>query len=381
MLNETSRHSLFLRFQAVFLFVLMPFNVGGRFLFAGLLASDVIFIMMYDGLRKIKVSFLEIALVMYFGMWLLYSYHFQGLQRMIQLLILMLTYYISRYMTRCSRKDYIFIGITASVSVSIFFLQWAYSGFSFRSVQFSSINEDYNPNSIGAIVYNAVIMLNIISCVLYSDSDRKKLQAAQVLGVLVLLASRCRGSIGAVFIYFLAEYFFRKCSETKRVKAYNFALLFMFSFAIIFTAVYASLAQTEIGAVLNVWSWQYTGKNFFSGRHRFWQALIEAIAVRPLQGYGLHVQPSTVTDIGLSAHNLYLQILLQCGFVGLFLLAAFTYRIAKNVKASYLAPQGIAYFCAIIFNECFEPTITQIGFIYGCVTWLILGIIANSRRR
>ena len=155
----------------------------------------------------------------------------------------------------------------------------------------------------------------------------------------------------------------------------------MCAFAIIFTAVYAYLVQTEIGAILNRLSWQYSGKQFFSGRQRLWRQLTEVILMQPIQGYGLHVQPGLLIDISLSAHNLYLQILLQCGFVGLFLLAAFLYRISKNIKMSYLAPQGIAYICAIIFNELFEPAITQTGFIYGCVTWMVLGIVANSRRR
>ena len=155
----------------------------------------------------------------------------------------------------------------------------------------------------------------------------------------------------------------------------------MLLFAFIFTAIYMLLLNSEVASTLNILSMTYTGKNFFSGRQMLWGNLIEAISLRPFFGYGLNALPNLVVDTNLSSHNLYLQTLLQGGFVGMFLLAAFMARILRDIQRTDLAPEGAAYICAVIFNECFEPTITQTGFVYGCVTWMILGIIANSRGR
>ena len=80
-----------------------------------------------------------------------------------------------------------------------------------------------------------------------------------------------------------------------------------------------------------IWNESYAiiREKSFSGREDIWLALIELIKQRLLFGYGASASPQQFLPIGLSSHNLYLQIALQSGLTGLALLILLFWNIWK----------------------------------------------------
>ena len=124
------------------------------------------------------------------------------------------------------------------------------------------------------------------------------------------------------------------------------------------------------------YSRKFFHKNFFSGREILWSALLECIKENPLTGLGLNIIPSDViNNTTLSSHNLFLQIGIQMGIIGIVSI----FMIFKNIiklcsKSENNISILISCFClGIILIEFFEVTITQNLLISGIEKWFILG--------
>jgi O-antigen ligase len=123
--------------------------------------------------------------------------------------------------------------------------------------------------------------------------------------------------------------------------------------------------------------YKYTGKNLLSGRDYIWNILLDLISNKLWLGYGAGALPSHFFDTDLSSHNLYLQISLQVGILGLILLLIFLYfiwmklRLSLNDKKTALVA---SYFVGIIIYQLFEITLTQNNFGLAIIQWLIIGL-------
>ena len=118
------------------------------------------------------------------------------------------------------------------------------------------------------------------------------------------------------------------------------------------------------------------GKIFFRKKD-IWLALIELIKQRLLIGYGASASPQQFLPIGLSSHNLYLQIALQSGLTGLALLILLFWNIWKlfyrKVDSIYVK-LAASFFVAAMVYQLFEVSLTQNNLAIGILIWLITSI-------
>ena len=106
---------------------------------------------------------------------------------------------------------------------------------------------------------------------------------------------------------------------------------------------------------------QYTGKNLLSGRNEIWQFLIPYIQQKPLLGWGGGVNIDDISYFSYSAHNAYIQYIIQVGLLGLSFIFLFFGLIwmyiidNKNIYSRYCL--GFVFW--IFFVQNFEITFLQ----------------------
>lgn len=137
---------------------------------------------------------------------------------------------------------------------------------------------------------------------------------------------------------------------------------------------------------LNIISFHYTGKNILSGRHVLWSILFNAIKDRLWLGWGGGALLSNFTDYNLSSHNLFLQIALQLGLLGLLIFITWLYVVWKEIiKLKYTPYSGITagFYVSLLITQVFEVTLTQNNISLSLPFWILLGFSLgdNERRR
>ena len=119
---------------------------------------------------------------------------------------------------------------------------------------------------------------------------------------------------------------------------------------------------------------QYTSQNLYSGRQNIWASLIDHIHQHPW-GLGPGATPERLLGIEFSAHNIYLQITLQVGFIGLitfiFLLTAIWIVLITN-KDDKIIRLTAGFFLGILVHQTFEVSLTQNNMIVGLVMWTVI---------
>ena len=238
----------------------------------------------------------------------------------------------------------------------------------------SSINP-LNPNSIGAYAY----FLSFFP-LLYFVGFSKKYKPACILFLFLLCGtiiyfSEARAIFLSIAFGLITFLIWKLISKSKVIFYMYFTLIITFGYflTVIYPRLEFILPNFEYYNSLMI---EYTGKTLNSGRDRIWSALIDKIQERLFLGYGSGTLPSDFITSTLSAHNLYIQISLQVGIIGLsfFLLFLFlTWRTfwleRNNPKVILIA----CYFIGIIVYQLFEVTLTQNNFSLGLLQWTIIG--------
>lgn len=102
-------------------------------------------------------------------------------------------------------------------------------------------------------------------------------------------------------------------------------------------------------------------------------------------GYGLHMTPEKMMGGTWSAHNWYIQILIQMGFTGFILMIGMMgiiWSALCKLSGSKVARNTAAFMLAVLVWQCFEVSITQNNFTIGIVVWLVMGMgISIARNR
>lgn len=167
---------------------------------------------------------------------------------------------------------------------------------------------------------------------------------------------------------------------TKRKFFFNLFFLIILAFNYFIVAIYPNLHQWQHFHTVNNWSIELTGKPIMTGRNTIWAQLVDLISLKPWLGYGSHLVPEDFLTTSLSAHNLYLQISLQTGLIGMFLLVWFFYLIWRTFwKNRYDSKVILAscFFIGILIHQSFEVTLTQNQFGIGLLQWMIIAFGLN----
>ena len=226
-------------------------------------------------------------------------------------------------------------------------------------------------NVFGSVLFNFIAVYFLIP-----RKFNKKDYLYIFLMFFFLLMANSRSSIIAVVIFFIMRFIFAYFQ--KRNLRYKELFLIFMGLIVLVPFIYLYwFENSEIRILLEELSRKYLRKNMFSGRQILWSEIYLLILKKPWLGYGFDITPEDIIGGSYSAHNWYMQILLQSGIVGLFLLIVL-FVIIWNILYSYrenvISRNTMAYLLAVMIWQCFEVSITQNNLSTGLMVWLILGI-------
>lgn len=102
-------------------------------------------------------------------------------------------------------------------------------------------------------------------------------------------------------------------------------ILIIFFFAIVIFKIQNMFSYL----LLNIFNKDMT----LSGRTRIWDLAVEYIKDNPILGYGIESQSVSILKFGIShIHNIVLQIIYNCGFVGFGIYIIYIKNILKSFK-------------------------------------------------
>lgn len=115
-----------------------------------------------------------------------------------------------------------------------------------------------------------------------------------------------------------------------------------------------------------------------SGRDVIWPMVLDQAAVAPYFGSGFDAGKFSFRDEEMSAHNQYLEILVQQGAVGVLLvvllLAIIANKASVSIRDDFCRQRFTGVFCGIIYANNFEVQLFQNLFYIGLVQWLLIAL-------
>lgn len=230
-----------------------------------------------------------------------------------------------------------------------------------------------NKNAIGSFAFYLTFfpLLHLIG---YSKNLKKsRLLLVFVLSSIVILYTDSRSIFTAAFFGLLTYLLWKFLTKNKFLYYFYFFLIAAFNYFII--VVYPNMRKWEIFPTLEELSIRYTGKSLMTGRNTIWAQLVDIVSLKPWLGYGSGTLPEHFLPTSLSAHNLYIQVSLQVGIIGLFFLVLFFLIIWKmfwKKRFDRKVVLSAAFLISIIVHQSFEVTLTQNHYSIGLLQWLII---------
>lgn len=251
------------------------------------------------------------------------------------------------------------------VFVLFHFLVWIAKGF---GREFSSIYP--NSNILGPFMFIAIyfILLRI-----FTTKNRLIPYIFLLIALVILLASDTRSVLLSMFIGAIIYFIWNTIVKNKGLSIFLFILIIISFGSIVF--VYPKLPNWSQYGKLEAWMLEHTGKSIMSGRADIWGRLNNLIDLRPIFGFGPNTVATDVIGRDASSHNLYINMALQIGYLGLliFILILFTIFMSYISKGSNrLVKLSVAAFIAILAHQLFEITLVQNQLSIGLLQWLVI---------
>lgn len=251
------------------------------------------------------------------------------------------------------------------VFVLFHFLVWIAKGF---GREFSSIYP--NSNILGPFMFIAIyfILLRI-----FTTKKRLIPYIFLLIALVILLASDTRSVLLSIFIGAIIYFIWNTIVKNKGLSIFLFILIIVSFGSIVF--VYPKLPNWSQYGKLEAWMLEHTGKSIMSGRADIWGRLNNLMDLRPIFGFGPNTVATDVIGREASSHNLYINMALQIGYLGLliFILILFTIFMSYVSKGSNrLVKLSAAAFIAILAHQLFEITLVQNQLSIGLLQWLVI---------
>lgn len=145
-------------------------------------------------------------------------------------------------------------------------------------------------------------------------------------------------------------------------------------------AIYIGSFSVRAGVLYAEYFGSVSNKSLDSGRQLIWPLVWQGVTQKPWLGWGLDAAPRILADYNasgdFSSHNLYLQILLQSGWVGLILWMLFFYHLfswIRSWKDSDISKFLYAYLTVMLLTQSAEVTLTQNNLPITVTFWIFLG--------
>ncbi|MFP4926101.1 O-antigen ligase family protein [Staphylococcus pseudintermedius] len=196
-----------------------------------------------------------------------------------------------------------------------------------------------------------------------------------VIGLILILASDTRSILLSVIATFLVYIFWHFIVKFRIVSGIFFLILVITS--LLFVYIYPLLPTFQFYLPLENWVLTHTGKSIMSGRNELWMLLIKYIDQKPLLGYGPGTLAQELYLHSQSPHNLYLNILMQIGYLGLILILIIfllMWLSMTRCKNHFIVRLSASFFVGIIVHQSFETTLFQNQLSVGLMQVFIIGI-------
>lgn len=259
------------------------------------------------------------------------------------------------------------LNIATLIFILLHFIIYIISGF---PRMFSSFYP--NSNLVGPYMFYSSFFL-----VIGAKFSRIKIFYYFLLAISLLLtfASDSRSifiSISATIIVFI---FWKFITKFATVRVLFFFILISIFLSFIF--IYPHLPEYSFYPSIENWMLEHTGKSIMSGRNDIWIVLSEMIKEYPLFGHGMSTVASDLIGNDKSAHNLYLNTLIQIGYIGFACVIIILFIIwmrLTSVRNDFLVRLSGAYMIGILIHQNFEITLFQNQLSIGILQWLIMAI-------
>ncbi|WP_159454521.1 O-antigen ligase family protein [Staphylococcus cornubiensis] len=196
-----------------------------------------------------------------------------------------------------------------------------------------------------------------------------------VMSLILILASDTRSILLSVIATCLVYICWKFIVKYRFIAAVFFLALIVISIAFIY--FYPILPTFQFYLPLENWVLTHTGKSIMSGRNELWLPLIEFINQKPFLGYGPGTLARDLYIHNQSPHNLYLNILMQIGYLGLILVLLIFLLIWMGMircKNNFLVRLSASFFVGIIVHQSFETTLFQNQLSIGLLQIFIVGV-------
>lgn len=230
-------------------------------------------------------------------------------------------------------------------------------------------NPYFNENFIGGwVLYSLIVGMFLFNSKFYKFFNF-------LFIMYILNDTGARTSIVSAFIAILILIFWNRfLSKGLFYFIYYVLNIFLSIFVILFMT--SRLSFFDIDA-LNLAMRDFSGKNLLSGRQDVWEEIIKMLPNHLIFGHGLGAKVQDYTNLPLSAHNLYLQVLFQTGILGLliiFLVMTFIFIFIFKNKKHFLAKYLSSVFFIVLFTQNFEVTFSQNNIALSLLFWILLGL-------
>ena len=261
------------------------------------------------------------------------------------------------------KKVTIIFGYLLTIVLFLLFIDWIHHDFPlsrFKGSHYANIN------GLGVTLFCFSYFL--ILAIKYSKGTHRILFSVSLaLNFFLLFTTSSRTPMLALVLILVGALFI------KIFKSYRiWFLITVFSSAAL-VPFYIWFQNTKLASVINEWSLAVFNKSLYSGREKIWGTLLEVALESPIIGYGIGIDGRQFGRH--TAHNQYIQTLLEVGLIGLIVLLILLYFIydmlVKN-KTAFAARLSALYFCGILIYEVFELTLFQNNYSISILQWLII---------
>lgn len=228
-----------------------------------------------------------------------------------------------------------------------------------------------NPNVLGLFA----IMLFGISKIIYMITNKKIYKIYSFVYVPIIILTGARTSILS-FILIVSFNLLFDLFTKNRIK-WNLVLLIFIVAMTIIIYVYLNIESYFFFEQVNSLVFSITGKRILSGRNIIWKQAFELIKQKPWMGYGTGTTLSSLNGITLSAHNLYIQIMIQNGLIGIFLFLSIIiaiWNILYYGKEDRIVKLCSSFLLGTLAINMFEVTFLQNNLSVAIMQWFFISV-------
>ncbi|WP_161603055.1 O-antigen ligase family protein [Oceanobacillus massiliensis] len=266
------------------------------------------------------------------------------------------------------------VGYIMGITVVFLFIHWIASGLSFDG--FKSIFR--NPNYLAVLLF-CVLYFKIIAFKYSSSMEKVYIAFLIFINLILIFATNARSVLVAIGVIVVSRVVLQYYS-----KFFPYVFHMVIILNLLFLFIYTKIQNSHVGVYLNDLSLHFFGKPLYhdSGRSVIWEQLFQKISENPLFGYGLGTNAKDLIVTNYTAHNQFLQIIIEVGMVGfvifIFLLYSIWKLLIKRLDSS-VAVWSACFFLGILVYENFEMTLFQNNYSIAILQWMIITIGINFK--